>query len=181
MFTATEGDREEVINEALRPKISEEENDLLICIPSPMEIKEAVLSIHADKAPGPDGFSASFFHTNWDSIGPEIVTEIQMFFETGVLPAKINETHIRLIPMIQSPQKVGDYRPIALCNVYYKIVSKLLIKRLQPLLPAIISESQSAFVKGRAISDNVLIIHEVLHYLKRLRLRRDVRWQSKLT
>ncbi|XP_022569212.1 uncharacterized protein LOC111212078 [Brassica napus] len=59
-----------------------------------------------------------------------------------------------------------EYRPIALCNVYYKIISKILTRRLQPLLLTIISENQSAFVPGRAISDNVLITHEVLHYLK---------------
>lgn len=92
--------------------------------------------------------------------------EIQAFFDSGILPAKINETHIGLIPTIQNPQKVADYRPIALCNVYYKIISKLLNSRLQHLLPAIIFESQSTFVKGRAISDTVIITHEVLHYLK---------------
>ena len=61
---------------------------------------------------------------------------------------------------------VADYRPIALCNVYYNIISKILTKRLQPLLSDIISETQFAFVPGRAISDNVLITQEVLHYLK---------------
>lgn len=59
-----------------------------------------------------------------------------------------------------------DYRPIALCSVFYKIIAKLLSKRLQPVLQDIISENQSAFVPKRAITDNVLITHEVLHYLK---------------
>ena len=141
-------------------------NESLITRPSAKEIKEATFAIHADKAPGPDGFSASFFQTNWDVIGPAIVTEIQHFFTTGVLATSLNETHVRLIPKTLDATRVEDYRPIALCNVYYKIISKVLTRRLQPVLCDIISENQSAFVQGRAISDNVLITHEVLHYLK---------------
>lgn len=82
------------------------------------------------------------------------------------MPFSINSTHIRLIPKITSPKTVSDYRPIALCNVYYKVISKILSLRLKPVLQSIISENQSAFVPDRMISDNVLITHEVLHYLK---------------
>lgn len=82
------------------------------------------------------------------------------------MPRTINETHLRLIPKIISPKKVADYSPLALCNVIYKIISKLIAIRLQPLLGDLIAETQSAFVPKRAISDNVLITHEILHYLK---------------
>ncbi|KAG7547788.1 Ribonuclease H domain [Arabidopsis suecica] len=117
-------------------------------------------------APGPDGFSACFFQSNWSTVGPQVVLEVQSFFLNDHLPNNINATHIRLILKIQSPQKMVDYRPIALCSDFYKIISKLLAKRLQPVLHSVISENQSAFVPKRAITDNVLITHEVLHYLK---------------
>ncbi|CAA7018071.1 unnamed protein product [Microthlaspi erraticum] len=125
-----------------------------------------MFAIHPDKAPGPDGFSASFFQTNWNVVGQDIVKEVQAFFSSGTLPRSTNDTHIRLIPKITGPKRVADYRPIALCNVCYKVVSKILTWRLQPVLNGIISENQSAFVPKRAIADNVLITHEVLHFLK---------------
>ncbi|CAA7062291.1 unnamed protein product [Microthlaspi erraticum] len=155
-----------IITEALQPLISDSTNQELIKDPSHSEIKEALFAIHAEKAPGPDGFSASFFHSNWEVVGPDIIAEVETFFRSGELPRSSNDTHIRLIPKILGPRKVSDYRPIALCNVCYKVISKLLSRRLQPLLDGLISENQSAFVPKRAISDNVLITHEVLHFLK---------------
>jgi len=104
--------------------------------------------------------------SNWSTVGESIVSEVQSFFTLGILPKRINHTHVRLIPKINSPKLVADYRPIALCSVYYKIIAKLLAKRLQPILHSLISENQSAFVPNRAINDNVLITHETLHYLK---------------
>lgn len=139
---------------------------LIFQIPQAKEIKEATFSIHADKALGPDGFSASFFHSNWDVIGPAVVQKIQCFFRTGVLAPEIDKTHVRLIPKILGAAKVEDYRPIALCNIYYKIISKLLPLRLKTVLDSIIFENQSAFILGRAIADNVLITHETVYFLK---------------
>lgn len=168
MFTSmgASSNKAETVRRALQPMVLEEENNSLIALPTAQEIRDALFSIHADKAPGPDGFSAAFYQTHWQDIGPDIVAEVQSFYAQDRLLGKINDTHIRLIPKIKSPQRVADHSPIALCNVYYKIYSKILTRRLQPILSSIISENQSAFVPDRAISDNVLITHEVLHYLK---------------
>ena len=166
LFTSQENDCTSLVQDAIHPCISPAMNQNLIRIPSKEEIKLACFAIHPDKAPGPDGFSACFFQSNWDTVGVQVVLEIQSFFLSDVLPSKINNTHIRLIPKKQSPQKMVDYRPIALCTVFYKIIAKLMAKRLQPILHDLISENQSAFVPKRAITDNVLITHEMLHYLK---------------
>lgn len=72
-----------------------------------------------------------------------------------------------LIPKKDKVEDAKDLRPIALCNVLYKVVAKVLANRLQKILPVLISEEQSAFVPGRNISDNVLAAFELIHYMKR--------------
>ena len=154
------------IQDLLSQKVTPEMNAMLITIPSDSEIREALKSINGGKAPGPDGFSATFYQAYWHIVGPDVTKDVRSFFTSSHLHPQQNETHIRLIPKITGPRSVADYRPIALCNTHYKIIAKILTRRLKPLLPALISNTQSAFVVGRAISDNVLITHETLHYLR---------------
>lgn len=167
LFTAGNSDSQAVIEEALSPKITLENNLSLIALPNKAEVREAIFAINPDKAPGPDGFSAGFYQQFWDIVGDDVYCDIRGFFETSHLHPRQNETHIRLIPKKKSSKRVSDYRPIALCTTHCKIIAKLLTKRIQPLLHSIISPSQSAFVPERAISDNVLITHEIFHYLRR--------------
>lgn len=130
------------------------------------DVKTAAFELGSLKAPGPDGFQGTFYQNYWSIIHEEIVGTAEDFLAGIVSPFSINETNIALIPKVYDPESVSQFRPISLCNFSYKILSKILANRLKPILPCIITPNQNAFVSDRQIQDNILVAHEVFHYLK---------------
>jgi hypothetical protein len=149
-----------------REVISDDVNAVL-CKPFSIdEISDAMFQIGPLKAPGPDGFLARFYQRNWGVLKSEIIQAVLQFFDSGHMPEGINDTSIVLIPKIDDPKELKDFRPIGLCNVLYKIISKCLVNRLRPILGDVISENQSAFVPGHLITDNALLAFECLYYME---------------
>ncbi|KAL0293706.1 UNVERIFIED_CONTAM: Retrovirus-related Pol polyprotein from type-2 retrotransposable element R2DM [Sesamum radiatum] len=134
-----------------------EEAEALTAPVSSTEIRQAIFDIDETKAPGPDGYSAGFFKAAWSVIGEEVTQALLDFFRTGRLLKQINATLISLIPKVNSPSVVAEFRPISCCNVLYKAVTKILVQRMRSILHTLISPSQNAFVPGRSIGDNVLL------------------------
>ena len=152
----------------VKKRISQDQFDILSSIPTDDEIKATLFSIHSNKAPGPDGFNAFFFKHCWNTVGPLVLKAIKEFFNTGEILKESNSTIITLIPKVPNPSAMTEFRPISCCNTIYKCISKLIANRLQTVLPLLIGESQSAFIKGRNISDNVLLAQDLLRdYHKR--------------
>ena len=97
------------------------------------------------KAPGPDGMPPLFFQQFWPTVGEDVIEAVLTCLNSGTIPPSINRTFITLIPKVKSLVKVSEFRPIALCNTLYKILSKVLANRLKKILPCVISESQTTF------------------------------------
>ena len=113
------------------------------------EVEEAVNQMALGKAPRLDGFTTNFFHHFWDLVKEDMLAIIEESkTKRGVLEA-FNATFLTLIPKEVGADTPDKFRLIALCNVIYKIISKVIANRLKPLLPMLISPEQSRFMEGR--------------------------------
>ncbi|GJX00245.1 RNA-directed DNA polymerase, eukaryota, reverse transcriptase zinc-binding domain protein [Tanacetum coccineum] len=145
-----------------KKKLSDDEANFMIREVNDREIKDAMFSIGDNKAPGPDGFSAKFFKNAWHIVCKDVCRAVKEFFSNGQLLGELNATIISLVPKIESPFKVSEFRPIACCNVVYKCISKILTRRIKGCLDKLINLNQSAFIPGRQIQDNILLAQELV-------------------
>jgi hypothetical protein len=106
-------------------------NDALDAPYTAQEVDKALAMMGVNKAPGPDEFTAGFFQTHWASIGSSVTNVVLHFLNGGQMPEGVNQTTIVLIPKIKNPQELKEFRPISLCNVIYKLCSKILANILR--------------------------------------------------
>lgn len=92
------------------------------------DVKNALYDIEETKAPGSDGYSSCFFKKAWPQIGRNISAAILNFFRTGKLLKQVNATSLCLVPKMDQPPYVTQYRPVGCCNVLHKIISKMLLE-----------------------------------------------------
>ena len=147
-------------------EINHHQNDSLIAR-FKEEVKEAVWERESEKSPGPDGLNFKFIKKFWQTLKPDIIRFLDEFYVNGIFPKGCNASFIALIPKVSDPQGLLDYRPISLIGCIYKIVSKLLAKRLKKVMSSIIDGRQSAFIEGRHLLHGVLVTNEVVEKAKR--------------
>ena len=128
-----------------------------------LEVKEGLGSLKSLKAPSPDGIHAGFFQAYWQQVGTSVVNEVFKVFQSSTMPSHLNKTLITLILKHPGANCLATFRPISLCNTVYKVVTNIIVKRLCPFLPKLISPLQTAFVPGRMGLDNMIIAQEIIH------------------
>lgn len=154
------------ITENIPKLVTEEHNQLLLRPVNLQEVENVVHQLKEGNVSGPDGFTSNFFHNFWELIKLEvwqIVEESRTM--RWMLPA-MNSTFIALIPKEAHCNTPDKFRPISLCNVIYKIVSKIVASRLKSLLPLLISSEQSGYVEDRQVTDDIILTHKIIHSLK---------------
>jgi exonuclease III len=163
-------DRSEAINQITRcvpTLVTKEQNEALLRPFTIEEVDQALQDTPKCKAPGPDGFTSDFFHYCWPMIRTEVWEILEDSRTTGEVLRAFNATFLALIPKEGQANRPKQYRPIALCNVIYKLLTKVIARRLKPILPTIISPEQSGYVEGRQILDSIILAHEVIHSLQK--------------
>lgn len=151
LFLTCNPSRVEEITDCVEAQISLEDKRRLLQPITDEEVWLTMFQIPADKSPGPDGFTGSFYHEYWDVVGRDIVEMVKAFWFFGKLLRKLNHIHLVLISKVSGPRNMTQLRSISLCNMVYKVIPKILTNRMKLALPHIISANQSAFVAGRQI------------------------------
>ena len=147
--------------------LSREEGASLIRDFQEEEVKSAMCSMKSNSAPGPNGFGVQFFKSFWQLIGNNYLALFQDLHK-GVLDIRrLNYGVIILVPKAQDANNIKQYRPICLLNVDYKGITKVLTNRFSVLAQTVIGSNQTGFMKGRNILEGVVVLHEVIHELKR--------------
>ncbi|GJZ00626.1 cysteine-rich receptor-like protein kinase [Tanacetum coccineum] len=131
------------------------------------EVWEALSSFDEGKAPGPDGFTMEFFKRGWYFIRLEFMQLMVEFHSNARFPKGFNSTFLVLIPKQNAPKDITNLRPISLINAPYKILSKVIANRLRSVMSRLVSENQSAFIIDRHLSDSVMLVNELWHFLKK--------------
>ena len=127
------------------------------------EIREAVDNMEEDRAPGPDGYNANFIIICWDIIKNDLLKMVSKSQRCGKIGGCTNFAFLALIPKGKEANSFDRFRPISLCYIGYKIITKIMASRFKHILLNITPENQGGFVKGRKIWDNIILVQEAIH------------------
>ncbi|XP_061342522.1 uncharacterized protein LOC133288718 [Gastrolobium bilobum] len=151
------------------PIVPEEVMDKLRVSVTKEEVKKAFFTMKGSKAPGEDGYIAAFYQKNWNLVGDQVWNAFLAYLENPQTIADINGTIITLIPKVNKPTLVSQFRPISLCNVIYKGMSKVIVGRLKEVMEALVSDNQTSFVPNRNLQNNIIAAKEIVHSMTKFK------------
>lgn len=151
------------------PRLLESDIDTLNNKVSKEEVKQAIFYMKPWRAPGPDGFPADFYQRSWGIVGESVCSFISRLWENPSDIVHINKTDICLIPKVDNPSMVAQFRPISLCNTIYKSLSKIVVGRLKKHMDKLISPYQTGFIPSRFIHENIIIAKEAMHTMDKMK------------
>ena len=131
LFCASSCDQMEECIDVIPSKVTLEMQQMLSSDFTVEEVEVALFQMGPIKAPAPDGMNALFYQKFWHVVGESVTMAMLDFLNSGNMVPDINHTNIVLIPKVKNPKKMSNFRPISLCNVIYKIISKALANRLK--------------------------------------------------
>ncbi|KAG6467722.1 hypothetical protein ZIOFF_074362 (mitochondrion) [Zingiber officinale] len=149
--------------------LADNEVDKLMLPISKLEVQRALFSMNPNKSPGFDGLPASFFQKAWNQVGNDLFELVLKAFDQGHFPEELNRTLICLIPKVEGPERIAQFRPYSLCSVPMKVITKVIVERIRPYLTRIISKNQSSFLPGRHRVDNIIVVQEILHSMRTMK------------
>lgn len=165
LFTE-EGGREGSCIMGAFPILSNDELTMIEREVSKSDIFNVVNHMGAFKAPGPDGLQAAFFQSQWQVVGDSLCSLVLEIFRNHEKVRDINQTLITLIPKVDNVSNIRDFRPISLCNVAYKVITKILAHRLRFIMGTLVNPCQSSFIPNRQSRDNINVAQEVFHSMR---------------
>ncbi|WOL07024.1 hypothetical protein Cni_G15759 [Canna indica] len=135
-------------------------------------VEEFASCLGRGKAPGLDGYNPEFYINYWSTISGSFMAAMNDFYQNCIIPKSWGKTRLISIPKTKDAKKILDYRPIALCNVAYKILAKVLVNICKNFIGQIVSKVQMASVKGRNLHDNILMISEMVNIIQKSKRKR---------
>ena len=124
--------------------------------------------MNSNSKAGPDGFNFYYFIKCWHIINDDLMELVFAFSSGRVIPNYFSHSYIAILPKLNNPKKLKEFSPISLSNVIRKMISKPLTTRFIPILPSLISLNKTGFVKGRNITEIIMLAHKINHHMKKI-------------
>lgn len=137
-----------LLENLIKSRLGSSDAEFLVRELSEMEVKDAVWDCERSKSPGPDGFNLSFFKDCWDIVKADLMRVMSKFFVNRKLTKGCNSSFIVLIPKREGSCGLQHFCPVSLIGSLYKIMAKVLARRMKSVVGKVIGDTQSAFIKG---------------------------------